>query len=119
MATPRHQADIAKTYENYRFLLILGGWRLGNAVSGSLWKLGGLLAGLLGVWMAAGWLAGGLFGAGWLACRPQGLQDLRVQGPEVVSHWFLGAQTHQFHIEPVTITTRLGTRTRTRTRTRD
>ena len=47
-------------------------------------SLGGLLAGLLAVWMAAGWLAGGLFGAGWLACRPQGPQDLRVQGPEVV-----------------------------------
>ena len=79
-------------------------------------SLGALLAGLLAVWMAAGWLAGGLFGAGWLACRPQGPQDLRVQGQVVVKVRLPGAQTHQFHIEPVTITTRLGTRTRTRTR---
>ena len=48
--TPSHQADIAKTYENLRFLLILEGWRLDNAHFGSL---GELLAWVLAAWMAA------------------------------------------------------------------
>ena len=72
--TPSHQADIAKTYENLWFLLILEGWRLDNAHFGSL---GELLAWVLAAWMAAGWLAGGLGAAGWLAGRPQGPQELR------------------------------------------
>ena len=37
--TPSHQADIAKTYENLWFLLILEGWRLDNAHFGSLGEL--------------------------------------------------------------------------------
>ena len=65
--TPSHQADIAKTYENNVFLLILEGWRLDNAHVGSL---GELLAWLLAAWMAAGWLVDGLAGAGWLTGRP-------------------------------------------------
>ncbi len=70
--TPSHQADIAKTYENLCFLLILEGWRLDNGHFGSL---EGLWAWLLAGWMAAGWLAGGLAAAGWLAVMPQGPQD--------------------------------------------
>ena len=70
--TPSHQADIAKTYENLLFLLILEGWRLDNAHFGSL---GELLAGFLAGWMAAGWLVGGLGAASWLAGRPQAPQS--------------------------------------------
>ena len=80
--TPSHQADIAKTYENLRFLLILEGWRLDNAHFGSSWEL---LSWLLAAWMAAGWLADGLAGAGWLAGRPPGPQDLRQHGQWVVT----------------------------------
>ena len=65
--TPSHQANIAKTYENHLFLLILAGWRLDNAHVGSF---GELLAWLLAAWMAAGWLVDGLAGAGWLTGRP-------------------------------------------------
>jgi hypothetical protein len=52
-----HQANIAKTYENLRFWLILEGWRVTNAASGSLRKLGGAL-GLASGWLDGGWLAG-------------------------------------------------------------
>ena len=51
------QADIAKTYENACFLLILGGWRLANAASGSVWKLAGAL-GLAAGWLEGMWVAG-------------------------------------------------------------
>ena len=61
-----HQADIAKTYENRWYLLILEGRRLANAHFG---RLGELLAGFLQAWGALGWVAGGAPGwqlAGWL-----------------------------------------------------
>ena len=65
MATPSHQADIAKTYENNMFLLILGGWRLDNGHFGCL---GELLAGFwLARWQLDGWLVGCLLVAGRLA----------------------------------------------------
>ena len=84
---PSHQADIAKTYENLCFLLILEGWRLDNAHFGSL---GELLAWLLAGWMTAGWLAGGLGVGGLLAGRPQGPQDLRAPGQWKVNFTFQG-----------------------------
>jgi hypothetical protein len=53
-----NQANIAKTYENLRFWLILEGWRVTNAASGSLRKLGGALG------LASGWMAAGLDATG-------------------------------------------------------
>ena len=55
------------------------GWRLANAVTGSLEDL---LAELLAGWMTDGWLAERLVAAGWLAGRPRGPQDpaLMVRG---------------------------------------
>ena len=57
MHATSEQADIGNTYENLRFLLIFEGWRLANAVSGSLWKLGGAL-GLAVGFLDGSWLAG-------------------------------------------------------------
>ena len=59
---PSHLADIAKTYENLWFLLILAGWRLDNAYFGGL--NAGCLDGSLvaGCWLAGCWLAGWLAG---------------------------------------------------------
>jgi hypothetical protein len=53
-----HQADIGKTFENHWYLVILESWRLGNAVSGSLWKLVAALGFVIG-WLD-GWLRGWL-----------------------------------------------------------
>ena len=50
----------------------------------------------------------------WFLVIPWVPYELRQRGPGVVKGRLPGAQTHQFHIEPVTITIGLGLQTRTR-----
>ena len=62
---------------------------------GHFGSLGELLAWVLAAWMAAGWLVDGLAGAGWLAGRAQGPQDLRASGQWVVKVRGRGADNNQ------------------------
>ena len=57
MHATSEQVGIGKANGNKLFLFILDGWGLANAVSGSLWKLGGAL-GLDVGWPDGSWLAG-------------------------------------------------------------
>ena len=85
---PSHLADIAKTYENLCFLLILEGWRL----SCGTWMVTLKPAGALGwVGWVVGWSGGNLdgpFAGGWPAGWPQGAQELRHHGRERVKVGF-------------------------------
>ena len=61
MDTMSDLADIAKTYDNLWYLMVLEGWRLTLEAWRSSWL--------------SSWLADGLVAAGWLAGRPRGPQD--------------------------------------------
>ena len=69
------RADIAKTYENSKFSMVLEGWKVileaWSSSGSSCWHTG---------WQKASWLEGWLAvaGAGWEACWPQGPQEPRT-----------------------------------------
>jgi len=86
-------ADIAKTYENLWFLMVLEGWRLTLEAWRSSW-LSCWLAG----WQLAGWLAGWLLLAGRLAGHrdPQDPETMPSGRLKALSQIFPGAYINQF-----------------------
>ena len=86
-------ADIAKTYENRWFSMVLAGWR----VIWEAWRRSWLSCWRTG-WQLAGWLKGwlGVAGASWEAGWPKGPQEPRTWGRGKVNGLF-GGQNHQIY----------------------
>ena len=97
------QADIAKTYENHWFLVVLGGWRgIWEAWRGiwGAWRSFGFGFWRTG-WQLAGWLEGWLVvaGAGWEAGWPQGSPGAEGTRSGGGKRFVWGTQNHHIYQE--------------------